>query len=606
MRNPERVLSGLSSKSAELNYKYRDLYRNLYNPKFFLRAYAKISSNTGNMTSGTDGLTIDGMSMSRIEKLIQSLRDESYQPNPSERTYIPKKDGSKRPLGIPSVNDKLVQEVVRDILEAIYEGCFSNLSHGFRPNRSCHTALEKINTSFHATKWFVEGDIKGFFDNIDHHTLVKLLRKRIEDERFLRLVWKFLRAGYLENWTYHRTYSGTPQGGIISPILSNIYLHELDMYMEQYIEKFKKGKSRRGNPEYRKIAGRINYYRKRIRNLEEESNPDREKIISYKQIIKEHQKEYLKIPAMMQMDEEYRRMSYVRYADDFLVGVIGSKEDATQVKKDITEFISKELKLELSQEKTLITHASDDFAKFLGYEITITKSQDYAYNSKGNPVRKWNGHVYLQIPKDKWFGKLKEYNAISFKKGGEWFPTSRTYLIDYDELEILLQYNAEIKGLYEYFKMARNASVLNQFHYFMEYSLYKTFAHKYKSTVRKVINKYSVNKSFQVTYKTKNKTKTAKLYNGPFKRVERGTKESTIDNIPRTFMHSRNSLVKRLLAEVCEWCGQQNVPIEMHHVRKLKDLKGKKQWEKTMIARRRKTLALCTKCHEDLHAGRLD
>src|ERR1700678_4064786 len=238
MRNPERVLNSLSEHSKISDYKFERLYRLLFNAELFYVAYQRIYAKPGNMTEGADGTTIDEMSLSRIEKLIGSLKDESYQPVPSRRAYIPKKDGKKRPLGIPSFNDKLVQEVLRMILESIFEKQFENSSHGFRPNRSCHTALVQIQKNFTATKWFIEGDIKGFFDNIDHNVMIEVLRVRIDDERFLRLIRKFLNAGYMEEWIFHRTYSGTPQGGIISPILANIYLDRLDKYMKEYISKF--------------------------------------------------------------------------------------------------------------------------------------------------------------------------------------------------------------------------------------------------------------------------------------------------------------------------------------------------------------------------------
>lgn len=157
--------------------------------------------------------------------MILSLKNFSYQPNPARRTYIAKAGNpkKKRPLGVPSFNDKLLQEVIRMILESIYEDTFSIHSHGFRPKRSCHTALTEVQKRFKGVKWFVEGDIKGCFDNIDHHVLVDILRRRIKDEHFLGLIWKFLKAGYVEDWKYHNTYSGTPQGSIISPILANVY-----------------------------------------------------------------------------------------------------------------------------------------------------------------------------------------------------------------------------------------------------------------------------------------------------------------------------------------------------------------------------------------------
>lgn len=257
MRNPNDVLSSLIKNSKNQSYQYERLYRNFYNPEFYLLAYQNIYANQGNMTAGTDGKTIDGMGMERINKLINSLKDHSYQPNPAKRKYIQKKNGKMRPLGIPSFDDKLVQEVARMILESIYEPNFSNLAHGFRPKKSCHTALMHVQSHFTGVKWFVEGDIKGFFDNINHQTMVNILRKRIKDEYFLGLIWKFLKAGYSEDWTFHNTYSGTPQGSVISPILSNIYLDEFDKYVEEYTEKFNNGKVRAGNSEYSKIREKI-------------------------------------------------------------------------------------------------------------------------------------------------------------------------------------------------------------------------------------------------------------------------------------------------------------------------------------------------------------
>ena len=232
MRSPARVLNSLTEHSKDSNYKYERLYRLLFNEEMWYVAYERIYAKPGNMTPGADGQTIDGMSLNRIEKLIASLKDESYQPQPSRRVYIPKKNGKMRPLGVPAMNDKLVQEVTRMILSAIYEGSFEHNSHGFRPKRSCHTALAQIQKTFNGASWFIEGDIKGFFDNIKHDVLIDILKERISDDRFIRLIRKFLNAGYVEEWRFHKTYSGTPQGGIVSPLLANIYLDKLDKYGE--------------------------------------------------------------------------------------------------------------------------------------------------------------------------------------------------------------------------------------------------------------------------------------------------------------------------------------------------------------------------------------
>lgn len=192
-------------------------------------------------------MTLDDMTMGRINRIIASLKGHSYQPHPARREYIPKKSSPSktRPLGIPSTDDKLVQEIVRMLLEAIYEPTFSSHTHGFRPKRSCHTALTEIKRTFNGVQWVIEGDIKACFDCFDHHVLIDILRRRMKDEHFIALMWKMLKAGYMEQWTYHRTYSGTPQGSGVSPILANIYLSELDRFLENYQEQFKVGTRKR-------------------------------------------------------------------------------------------------------------------------------------------------------------------------------------------------------------------------------------------------------------------------------------------------------------------------------------------------------------------------
>ena len=318
MRNPTDVLNSLSDKSKNPSYKFKRLYRNLYNPEFYMLAYQNIYANDGSMTPGVDGNTMDGMNSHRIEGIIQSLKDHSYQPNPARRTYIAKQNSNKkRPLGIPSANDKLVQEVVRMLLESIYEPNFSENSHGFRPHRSCHTALLQIERTFTGAKWFVEGDIQACFDSFDHHVLIEILRRRIDDEAFITLMWKFLKAGYMEQWEYHKTYSGTPQGSGISPILANIYLNELDRHMAEFKAQFECGSSqnRKPNPEYERLHGKI-YRTKRKNAAVWDSMSDKERkqcAVSLRQL----QNELRHLPTHPVREENYKNLQYVRYADDF-------------------------------------------------------------------------------------------------------------------------------------------------------------------------------------------------------------------------------------------------------------------------------------------------
>ena len=602
MRNPERVLNSLTEHCKIAGYKYQRLYRILFNEELFYIAYERVSANKGSMTSGSDGNTIDGMSLSRIAKLIASLKDESYRPKPTRRVNIPKKNGKTRPLGVPTTDDKLVQEVVRMILEAIYEGQFEYTSHGFRPHRSCHTALAQVQKSFCGAKWFVEGDIKGFFDNIDHDVLISILSERIADHRFLRLIRKLLNAGYIEDWNFHNTYSGTPQGGIVSPLLANIYLDKLDKYMKEYIQNFDKGKNRKPNKEYMDLD-----YLKRQAVVKLKSvNDNAEKAILVNKI-KELQTRRFLLPVSDEMDESYRRLKYVRYADDFLIGVIGSKEDAKRIKKDIKTFLADKLALELSDEKTLITHTEKP-AKFLGYEISVSKDNSTRRDTKGRLRRSRNKRLLLKVNIRVIRDKLLELQAIDIKvcNGKEvWKPRQRAYLIYNDDLEILERYNAEIRGFSNYFSIANNSALLHKFKYNMEYSMYKTFAGKYRSSVKKITNKYRLNGDFTVSYVNKDGVRRyRRFYYDGFKR-KNPLADPNLDVVPNT-VHcaGRTSLVDRLQARKCELCGETD-NLNMHHIRKLKNLKGKEPWVRMMIARKRKTLAVCEKCHRLIHSGKL-
>ena len=601
MRSPERVLNSLNEHSKDSSYKFERLYRILFNEELFYVAYQKIASNGGSTTKGSDGRSIDEMSLARIETLITSLKDESYQPHPSRRVHIPKKNGRTRPLGIPAFEDKLVQEVVRMILEAIYEGHFETTSHGFRPKRSCHTALLHIQKTFSGAKWFIEGDIKGFFDNIDHDVLVGILRERISDDRFIRLIRKFLKAGYVEDWTFHNTYSGMPQGGIVSPILANIYLDKLDKYVKEYIRHFDMGTKRRPGKESNDLA---NERKRTVRKLKKVKDGTEKAALVAR--LKAIEQERAAFPSGDEMDGSYRRLKYIRYADDFILGVIGSKEDALRIKEDIKSFLSESLALELSEEKTLITHTGKS-AKFLGYEITVTRNNHQRRDVQGRLRRTYGKRVRLNVSMATLRDKLLEYGAMEIKlrNGKEiWKPKCRSGLIFNDDLEILDRYNRETVGFCNYYLIANNCVVLHNFRYIMEYSMYKTFAGKYRSTVRKINKKYRLNKLFTVKYEQKGVIKSRTFYKTSFKRRTTAFNGSC-DIEPYSIADvSRTNLTDRLKAEKCELCGATGKLI-MHHVRNLKDLKGKESWKRLMSARKRKTIALCPSCHRLRHLGKV-
>ena len=514
-------------------------------------------------------------------------------------------EGGHLGSGLPSFNDKLVQQVTRMVLEAIFEPQFENSSHGFRPGKSCHTALKQVQNRLTGVKWFIEGDIEGFFDNIDHQVLIGMLRERIKDERFLRLISKFLKAGYMENHTFRPTYSGTPQGGIISPLLANIYLDKFDKYLSKFGERFETGKRRIVNPAYNQLSMERMLLSRKLK--EQQDSPNRG---TWQERMKTIERAKLTIPYADVMNNSYRRIKYVRYADDFLIGVIGTKANCLRIKEDLACFLREKLKLTLSPSKTLITHAQKP-AKFLGYHVHVRKC-NHTKRSKttGTIKRAYNGKVVLTMPTPTVRKRLLDYQAMKIveRNGMEkWKPIGRSKLLNNDDLEILNCYNAEVRGFANYYSIANNAASLHNFRYIMEYSMYKTFGRKYRCSVGKVRAKYRYKKDFAVTYYNSKGIKKRNIFaKASFKRRLSVGKSQSVEKLPDTaYITARTSLIDRLKAKCCEICKSEN-DLQMHHVRKLKELKGRKKWEILMIARKRKTMAVCLSCHRKIHNGKLD
>lgn len=567
------------------------LFRYMLRPDLYYIAYKNLYANNGASTQGVDNDTADGFSVEYVEKIINRLKNGSFNPKPTRRIYLPKPNGKTRPISIPTFTDKLVQEVMRMILEAVYEPIFKNTSHGFRPNRSCHTALEQLKRNFTGVRWFIEGDIKGCFDNINHKTLVELVNRKIKDASFIQLLWKFLKAEYLEDWKYNKTFSGTPQGGIISPILANIYLHELDTYIAELSQEFEKPRERFHDPQYSKIMGEINKIKTKLNKSSGE-----EKVRLLKEL-KETRKKQRCVPCKSQTD---KKLTYVRYADDFLIGVVGSREDSEKIKVKLAEFVSRVLKMELSEEKTLITH-SNEYARFLGYDIRVRRNDKVKRTKNGRLVRTLNNKVERNIPLTDKIEKFLFSHSIVYQKNGKLIPCHRKGLLHLSDLEIVNSYNSEIRGICNYYNLASNFSSLHYFSYLMEYSCLKTLASKHKSGIKKIRDKYRNGKSWSIPYKTLKGERRTKIVT--YKDCK--AKADNPDTIPNTtvqYLHSRNSFEARLNAKVCELCGNtESEHYEIHHVNKIKNLKGKAVWEQIMIARRRKTLVVCRECHKRIH-----
>ena len=573
------------------------LYRYLLRPDLYFIAYQKLYSNNGAATEGADRDTADGFSETKVEKLIASLADESYCPKPSRRIYLKKPNGKHRPLGIPSFSDKLVQEVLRMVLEAVYEPIFLETSHGFRPGKSCHTALCYARYNLNGTRWFIEGDIKGCFDNINHEVLIRCIQKKIKDARLMKLIHKFLKAGYLEDFVYHNTYSGCPQGGIISPILANIYLHELDLYVAELSKDFQKPYKSRITAEYSRLSGRMTRVKQKIKKAEEAGNmTEKERLLKE---LKELRSQLLKTPCKSQTDKEIK---YVRYADDFIIGVRGSREDCEEIKRKLSCFIRDSLKMELSEEKTLITH-SNTYARFLGYDMRIRRSNVIKPNGRGTTQRTMSNHMELAVPLgDKIQPFLFKHGVVKQKENGELEPVHRNDLLRLTDLEIVSAYDAELRGICNFYYLAGNFYKLHYMSYLMEYSCLKTLAFKHRCTIGKIKEKFSDKKGgWCIPYETKKGMKY--LYLSKHSDCAKGKEASdTIPGMTMIHKHTRSTFESRLKAKTCELCGcTESRQFEIHHVNKLKNLKGKEPWEVMMIAKRRKTMVVCYECHKKIH-----
>jgi group II intron reverse transcriptase/maturase len=557
-------------------------------------AYKNLYANSGAATKGVDGDTADGFSEEKISNIIKSLTDESYLPKPVRRTYRKKANGKMRPLGIPTFTDKLVQEALRMILEAVYEPVFLDCSHGFRPKRSCHTALKGLRHGFNGVRWFVEGDIKGCFDNIDHAKLVDIIGSKIKDARLTKLIYKFLKAGYMEDWRYNKTYSGTPQGGIVSPLFANIYLHELDKFVTQMAKGFDKPRERYCTSEYAAVRWKLDSARQKLKNAEGENRAE------LVRLIKPLRQKLLKTPFTSQTDKKIR---YIRYADDFIIGVNGSKKDCQQIKRQLSEFISRNLKMELSEEKTLITH-SNTYARFLGYGIRVRRDSQLKQGGATHcTMRTLNNKAEFCVPLNDKIMKFLFEKRVIRQVNGQIKPIHRNSLLRSTVLEVVSAYNAELRGICNYYHMASNFNKLSYFAYLMEYSCLKTLAAKHKCSIAKVKKIYKDGKGkWCIPYQTKTSRK--QLYFAKYsdsKKVKEANDTRT--NAAVTHAYSKTTFESRLKAKQCELCGTtESNHYEIHHVNKVKNLSGKKLWERVMIAKRRKTIAVCRECHRTIHS----
>jgi group II intron reverse transcriptase/maturase len=583
MQDAEVVLSVLRERGRK-GLPLTQLYRQMFNKDLYLLAYGNIYSNKGAMTPGASEETADGMSEEKIDQIIELMRRERYRFSPARRIYIPKKNGKLRPLGLPSWSDKLTGEVVRLLLEAYYEPQFSDRSHGFRRKRGCHTALREIQGTWTGTAWFVEGDISDCFGSLDHQVLLAILAEKIKDQRFLRLIRNMLRAGYLEDWEYRDTLSGCPQGGVVSPILSSIYLGKLDDFVEkELIPQYTRGDRRRRNPDYVRAEWRDRSARQR---------GDRARA-------REARRAMRALPSVDPMDPGYRRLFYARYADDHILGFIGPKAEAEEIKETLARFLRETLALELNQEKTLVTHARSSAARFLGYEITVQHNSTKISGGR----RSVNGVIALKVPKDVIRAKCAPY-----RKQGK--PRERSRLQNQSDYDIVRIYGAEFRGVVNYYLLAQNTWSLGALRWNAETSMLKTLAAKHRCSVTQAAFRYKAKARtagglltcFEARLRREGKDDLVARFGGISLRQNR--RAVITDPAPVPIRAPRKELIDRLRKRQCELC-EHGTTVTVHQVARLADLgrpgPERPAWAALMAKMRRKTLIVCAACHEWIH-----
>ena len=589
-------LDSQSKMNSEIKQNNEVSYKQLQDIDLYKSAYLAIKSKPGNMTPGTDKETLDGISLKWVEKIVNSMKDRTFQFKPCERVFIPKSNGKLRPLGIPSPRDKVIQQAIKMIIEPVFEPRFLNYSHGFRPNRSTTTAVSEVR-KWNGVTWIIEGDIRGYFDNIDHHILAELLTKRIKDKNILDLYWKLVRAGYVNDGKFTKSHLGVPQGGIISPLLSNIYLHEFDLFMQEMINKLSKpGRVSKANPKYNSLKRKITKLTKdEVLNLEERKG------------LAELTVELRKTSSVIRTPDTGTRIYYNRYADDWLIGVTGDLDMAKTIKQLASKFLKEELKIELSEEKTKITHTIQDKVQYLGFQIyrkyrKYTESLISTVESTGSKRRPTNASVIIEAPTDKLINKLVE-QGFAWEKDKS--PKAMTKWVFLNPEDIIRRYNWVIRGILFYYKSVEN---INQFSYILwilKFSAVNTLARKLNISPKQIWKKFGNPITIPCGEEiNNNKKKTIVLHNPDTLKRDRTLKPGEYHNLDpfnvTTFTIRSNSAWDAS----CLICGEDD-NVEMHHVKHIRkgEIKG---FTKVMQKLNRKQIPVCRDCHMNIHKGLYD
>lgn len=616
-----QMVQSLVNSKRMPNGRFKDLISIIADERLLIACYQWIRGKPENMTPGLDHETLDGIDKDFFTRTATDILSRKFNFSPARRKYIEKPGKTdKRPLGITSPRQKIVQKALQMVIEAIYEPEFLDCSHGFRPGRSCHSALKQLqlgnNSTFH---WVIEGDIEKCFDSIPHSTIITLLRKKVACERTLELINKSLKAGYVDSNTgqLQLPHVGTPQGSVLSPLLSNIVLHELDLFIENVLKpEYTKGKTRRPNPAYRKIQ--------RKGSLRSKAENSMIRHMCSKQM----------------MDPDFKRLKYVRYADDWVILLSSFRDDAVSIRSRIQRKLQS-LELALSLEKTKISHLRKDRCTFLGSIFFIRAIT----NSNIKPMRnlqkgtKWSlsggsaakrganeaplfapsaNKVKQRItPRLIYHAPIKTLLEKLIKNGlarrnhkGEILARAKRSLVPADHAHILAFYNQKVRGILNYYTFVLNRYRLSSIIRYLHESCALVMALKYKvrgRTKRAAFSRFGRRLTDPETgrglYIPKKIEMRRQIGVCQF-RV--GTHLPLPDDLLN--MGFGRSLTKSGLFRRCALCGFTIV--EMHHIRSVKDVrtkikKGTSSYAQYAGAFQRKQIPLCPYHHDLYHNGEL-
>jgi group II intron reverse transcriptase/maturase len=611
-----------NTSTKHINYKIHHL---LHDPFTYVNAYARISKNRGSLTKGHDDDEVMKLfGEEKANRIAKQIKNQTYKFAPVRRKWIPKPGKkTKRPVDVPRQSDRIVQEAIRGILEAIYEPEFKEWDNkceekcsnfGFRPNKSTWSAIEKIQKYAQRCSIVIEGDIVSAYNNVDHDVLLNILKERIKDKKFIKLIKDLLRSGIMDEGKYEHSLKGTPQGGIVSPLLFNIYLFGLDKFVYERIMKplYEEESNKRediATKSYNKIRYQCDQALKKLRQLKKSINASDADI----KLAKKNYKKLRNIRNSTGYTDAHRtkkKALYVRYADDWVLLLNASGSESDRYKQMIKEYLESERKMSLDDDKTKISYVSKGY-KFLGFEIrqltkNIKKTFVLQKNRKGyvrHLRRTTSRQLTVEPHSDRILKRMKREQFCNYK----FEPRAKPGWLIYDDFQIVERFNQIFRGIFNYYLPCQRLTRLNRISYILQYSCAKTLARKHKKSIHFTFRKYGKNLRIKKIHKT---TASSKERIAEFLTLTDLRRKNivyqpkpTIDDPFKIRQYWRTKI--KIYNECCI-CGS-NKNVQMHHINSVQSLKKSKKKDTHGIIRstlKRLQIPVCLPCHTDITNGK--